>query len=55
MDSQEQARKGTVEERVKELFVAGLERRGSMAVDELSQLIPDELAHERAQATSSFV
>jgi hypothetical protein len=55
MDNQEQARKGTIEERVKELFVGNLAQGGWKAVDELTLLIPDELAHERAQATNPIV
>jgi hypothetical protein len=55
MDSQEHARKGTIEERVKELFIGGLAQRGPMTADELGQLIPDELAHEKAQATNPIV
>jgi hypothetical protein len=55
MQSQEHARKGTLEERVKELFIGGLAQRGPMTADELGQLIPDELAHEKAQATSAII
>src|SRR5262249_57096724 len=52
---EEHARKGIIEERVKELFIGGLAQRGPMTADDLGQLIPDEMAHERAQATNPII
>jgi hypothetical protein len=51
----EQAPKGTLNERVKELFVARLAQGGWTAVEELAQLLPDELAQEQARTRPPFV